>query len=49
MSTPSETIRTATSQRWVEVEKAAMRPEAPASSESTTAGASPQMPVSSLA
>ena len=40
-STPSDTIRTATSQRRVPAENAAMRAEEPGSSESTTVGVSP--------
>ena len=42
-------MRTATSQRSVEAEKASMRLEAPLSSERTTVGASPVMARSCLA
>ena len=42
-STPSDTIRTATIQRSVDSENASIRAPAPASSESTTVGVSPQM------
>ena len=41
MSTPSDTIRTATIQRCPEPPNSAIRPEAPASSESTTTAFSP--------
>jgi hypothetical protein len=40
MSTPSDTIRTATSQRLVLSANSLMRPEDPGSSDSTTVGAS---------
>ena len=49
MSTPSETIRTATSQRWWEPANSAIRPEAPASSESTTVAFSPVISPTSFA
>ena len=45
-STPSDTIRTATSQRLVAAENAVMRAEEPGSSDSTTVGASPVIVVS---
>jgi hypothetical protein len=49
MSTPSDTIRTATSQRCWDSEKVAIRDEAPASSESTTTAGSPVIDSSSFA
>ena len=49
MSTPSLTMRTATSQGFMLAENSAMRPLAPASSDSTTVGASPVIWVSSAA
>ena len=45
-STPSDTMRTATSQRLVSAENRLMRSEDPGSSESTTVGASPVIFVS---
>ncbi len=48
-STPSDTIRTATSQRLVPAENSAMRAEEPGSSESTTVGVSPVSLVSTPA
>ena len=49
MSTPSDTIRTATIQRCSEAANEAIRPEAPSSSESTTTAGSPVISCSSFA